>query len=81
MLLPADLKALRKHLGETQLIFAARFGVDQATIHRWETDGIPDVGAARVAVERFAQDFRAMYPNVEINAVAPSAAASEAVAE
>lgn len=46
-----QIKAARTALGETQAAFAARFGVDQATIHRWETDGVPTRGTTRLAVE------------------------------
>ena len=42
----------RTELGETQTVFAARFGVDQSTIHRWETTGVPERGTAAFAVER-----------------------------
>lgn len=51
MLTGMQIKAVRTQLGETQAVFAARFGVDQATVHRWETDGLPTRGTARVAVE------------------------------
>jgi DNA-binding transcriptional regulator YiaG len=40
MITSAQVKAIRKTLGETQAAFARRFGVDQATIHRWETRGV-----------------------------------------
>jgi DNA-binding transcriptional regulator YiaG len=46
-----DIKAARLRLCENQTEFAKRFGVDQATVHRWETKGLPARGAARVAVE------------------------------
>lgn len=46
-----DIKAARNLLRETQAAFAKRFGVDQATVHRWETKGLPGRGTARVAVE------------------------------
>ncbi len=45
-----DIKAARLRLDESQAKFGKRLGVDQATIHRWETKGIPDRGAARHAV-------------------------------
>ncbi len=79
MLSRAELKAVRLILDETQAKFGVRFGVDQVTIHRWETLGIPKVGTARKAVERFEQDFRAMYPGVEITAVGGSNDASSAL--
>lgn len=59
MLTNADIKAARKHLGETQTAFAERFGVDQATVHRWETRGLPERGTARVAVENLLKDLAA----------------------
>lgn len=46
-----DIKAARKKLGESQAAFGSRLGVNQATIHRWETFGIPERGATRVAIE------------------------------
>ena len=52
MLESTDIKAVRTRLGETQAEFASRFGVDQATIHRWEKGGVPARGTARVAVEK-----------------------------
>ncbi len=45
------LKQVRDRLKESQAAFAVRFGVDQATIHRWETDGVPDRGPAKKMVE------------------------------
>lgn len=46
-----EIKAARVALKESQAAFATRFGVDQATIHRWETEGLPTRGTARMAVE------------------------------
>ena len=46
-----QIRAARKVLGESQAAFASRFGVDQATIHRWEIDGPPKRGPARKLVE------------------------------
>lgn len=51
-------KAAREQLGETQAAFAARFGVDQSTIHLWETRGIPNRGVARFALERLFDDLK-----------------------
>jgi DNA-binding transcriptional regulator YiaG len=48
-----EIKAARMALKESQAAFGSRFGVDQATIHRWEKNGLPEQGAARVAVENF----------------------------
>ena len=41
MVTKEELKKLRNDRKETQAEFAAHFGVDQATIQRWETRGIP----------------------------------------
>lgn len=46
---------MRSDLGESQAEFGARFGVDQSTIHRWETNGLPPKGAARMAIEMVMQ--------------------------
>lgn len=48
---PGMVKAAREKAGETQAAFAERFGVNQATVHRWETDGPPERGAAGKAIE------------------------------
>lgn len=48
---PKTVKDARERLGETQATFAERFGVNQATVHRWETDGPPERGAAGKAIE------------------------------
>ena len=60
---PEVVKAARERVGESQTAFAARFGVDQTTVHRWETKGVPSRGAAGKAIERvlsdLAQDARA----------------------
>lgn len=52
-----DLRAARERLGESQAQFGERFGVDQSTIHRWETDGISDRGTTKLAVERVLADI------------------------
>ena len=41
---------LRKRLGESQVVFGARFPVDQATISRWEGEGPPQTGLASVQI-------------------------------
>lgn len=56
MRLEVQLKDIRQRLRESQATFAKRFGVDQSTIHRWETKGIPVHGAARKVVERFVRE-------------------------
>jgi DNA-binding transcriptional regulator YiaG len=49
----------RKQLGENQEQFAKRFGVDQATVHRWEKKGIPGRGTAQVALENLLNELAA----------------------
>jgi DNA-binding transcriptional regulator YiaG len=49
---PETIKAARLRLKESQTAFAARFGVDQTTVHRWETNGPPERGAAGKMLER-----------------------------
>jgi DNA-binding transcriptional regulator YiaG len=36
-----QIKEARAHYGESQAAFAARLGVTQPTIHRWEKNGVP----------------------------------------
>ena len=48
-----DVRLVRENLGESQARFGERFGVDQATVHRWEKNGLPAHGTARAAVENF----------------------------
>jgi DNA-binding transcriptional regulator YiaG len=52
-----DVRALRVSLKESQAAFAARFGVDQSTVARWEIDGLPSRGTARKAVEKLADEI------------------------
>jgi transcriptional regulator with XRE-family HTH domain len=58
MSMSEQIKTVRNNLKETQAAFAARFGLDQATISRWENKGIPERGPARMAVERLLADLR-----------------------
>ena len=53
-----DIKSVRAALEESQAEFGSRFGVDQTTVHRWETKGLPERGAAKVAVETFLDAFK-----------------------
>lgn len=45
-----DLKDLRSRLDESQEAFAKRFDTTQATISRWEKDGLP-TGLIRKAID------------------------------
>jgi transcriptional regulator with XRE-family HTH domain len=53
----AELKAIRDARDETQAEFGEHFGVDQSTVHRWETLGIPDRGTTAFAIERVVIDL------------------------
>jgi DNA-binding XRE family transcriptional regulator len=46
-----QVKQARSRLGESQAAFGARFGVDQSTVHRWESEGVPERGTTKIAVE------------------------------
>lgn len=46
------IKAARVRLGENQIEFARRFDVNQATLCRWEVNGLPDRGFVQTAVLR-----------------------------
>lgn len=54
-----SIKEARHRLGESQEAFARRMGVDQATVSRWETRGLPDRGFTREVVERRLADLEA----------------------
>jgi len=56
----AQIKKIREDRGETQVAFGAHFGVDQSTIHRWETNGITDRGVTRLAIERVLLDLKSL---------------------
>ena len=53
-----QIRAARKALNESQAAFATRFGVNQATVHRWETEGLPERGTARLMVEQVLETLR-----------------------
>lgn len=46
------IREAREKVNESQAAFGERFGVDQSTVHRWETKGPPTGGPARKALER-----------------------------
>ena len=52
-----DMKRVRLDRKESQEAFAAHFGVDQSTIHRWETIGVPDRGAAAIGIRKILTDL------------------------
>ena len=47
-----SLKILRSARGWTQQDAATYFGVDKATVWRWENEGIPSRGPSRRLIER-----------------------------
>jgi DNA-binding transcriptional regulator YiaG len=49
------IRRARELTGESQSAFGARFGVDQSTAHRWETEGPPSRGPGRMALTREVQ--------------------------
>lgn len=53
-----DIKTVRQRRGESQEAFAEHFGVDQSTVHRWETLGPPARGVAAVGIDRILADLR-----------------------
>jgi DNA-binding transcriptional regulator YiaG len=55
-----EIKKIREDRHETQAVFGAHFGVDQSTIHRWETNGITDRGVTRLAIERVLLDLKSL---------------------
>ena len=53
-----EIKTARLSLGESQEVFGRRFGVDQSTAHRWETEP-PRRGPARLALRKFLNELAA----------------------
>lgn len=52
MVTSEDIRRARADLEESQADFGKRFGVDQSTIHRWETEGPPERGTAKIVIEQ-----------------------------
>ena len=55
------LRAARERLAESQTEFAVRFGVDQATISRWEENG-PNFEPSRRLIEQVISDIDRVHP-------------------
>lgn len=53
----SPIKAVREKLGESQVAFGERLGVNGSTVHRWETTGLPSRGTARKAIERLLDEI------------------------
>lgn len=58
MLDAETIRAARTSTGESQEAFGRRFGVNQSTVHRWETDGPPQRGPGKLAIERILADMQ-----------------------
>ena len=52
MMTKDDIIALRTDLDESQEKFGSRFGVKQAAVSRWETDGPPQRGLVAKELEK-----------------------------
>lgn len=52
-----DIKRVRLARKESQEAFAVHFGVDQSTVHRWETVGVPARGPAAIGIQRTLADL------------------------
>lgn len=59
--LASAIRKAREKLAESQAQFAARIGVNQATISRWEEEG-PRSATSRLAVERILSDIARVHP-------------------
>lgn len=57
MITADQVKEMRVALGESQVVFGARFGIDQSTAHRWETDGPPRRGPAQMALQKLQSEL------------------------
>jgi DNA-binding transcriptional regulator YiaG len=51
------IRKARNALNETQAEFAARIGIDQATVSRWETGRLPKKGVAQALLRRVMEDI------------------------
>jgi transcriptional regulator with XRE-family HTH domain len=51
------IRTARKHLGESQEAFGARFGVQQPAISKWESEGPPTAGAVAILIRQFFEVF------------------------
>lgn len=69
MVTAEEVKKTRAALGESQDTFGERFGVDQSTIHRWETETPPSRGLVPKALRELVDDV------AKRNAQAPQQAA------
>ena len=54
-----DIQSARKKLRESQAQFGARLGVNQSTVHRWETEGPPGDAFTQRAISAALDDLPA----------------------
>jgi transcriptional regulator with XRE-family HTH domain len=52
-----EIRAIRDALKENQTVFAERFRIDQTTLSRWETLGVPNNAITRWWVEKILQEM------------------------
>ena len=57
MVTAEEVKKTRATLGESQAVFGSRFGIDQSTVHRWETDAPPKRGPGLIALRKLIDDL------------------------
>ncbi len=62
MINPKAIRKAREMLHETQEQFAARFGVDQGTLSRWEKGELPKSGSALVLLQRVLAEINSVMP-------------------
>lgn len=56
MVTPAQIVETRKRLGLSQSDLGKHFGVNIATIWRWENEGVPTQGTAAGTLEKWVKD-------------------------
>ena len=55
----SKIREIRAALGESQTAFAARFGLNQSTIDRWEDRGPPPDKLTQLAIEQILSEIEA----------------------
>jgi DNA-binding transcriptional regulator YiaG len=64
----SEIKRARDRLGESQAAFAKRFGVNQSTIHRWETGDLAIDGIVLMGVESVLAKLSGQHPTEQTEA-------------
>lgn len=57
MITASEIQEARRKVAESQEAFSRRFGVDQSTIHRWETSGPPRQKVVQEGIRRVLSDI------------------------